>query len=373
MALSSWLRSTSNRFRFFARPVPLATTLGLVLVSIFAWEYHKNPEWFNSYSFDEQVPNRDIDLSGLTPEEQVAIADIDNLTVLFNELGIEAGGIPNIRALADDSNAEQRGRRRDGASLNQPTELETDTGSSSPFAQYLEQYQFSVQTPNLIGSDSSTGFNTGLGGSGVLGNAPDRSASYLQMNPLTAVMLNQAAIDAQPGEDGTALEEAVRSQDTAETSAPTQTAEATDTLSNYSGEFGSQTVTVPGVSFPVLPTLPQMSPPPGTTGYTPPASLELMPPLPGSGGTGALPVSGASSLSPSSAGVPNLSGSTATPNLTAPQVNVNNSYVTPYTPTVPTSPTAVTAPAPFSAPRPPGSYIGGGYINTFSNPSGPSN
>ncbi|HEY9889878.1 MAG TPA: hypothetical protein V6D02_15845, partial [Candidatus Obscuribacterales bacterium] len=144
--------------------------------------------------------------------------------------------------------------------------------------------------------------------------------------------------------------------------------EGTNTAT-LTGEFSDQTVTIPGVSFPVLPTLPQMSPPPGTTGYTPPASLNLLPPISGSTAPSGFPATGV----PSAGGVATPTGATGVAPLTTPQVDVSNGYVTPYAPVVPPTPAPTVNPSPFGVPRPPGSNIGGGYINTFSNPSSPRN
>lgn len=379
MALSSWLRSLSNRFGFFLKPVPLASTVGVLLLGIFIWEYSSHPEWFDGYSQEETTPDSSIDLSGLTPEEQAAIADIDNLTVLFNELGIESGGIPNIQALSEAQEGDRNALLEDVLPLAQPTEGEAATSNPSPFAEYLEQYQFSSGTRNQNLPDSATSsFAQGSrfpSPAGVARSGQRQMSNAQFANPLATALQNQnlRTDSSQSGEDANPQENprssnATDAPESAQSTSGSSEA-SSDYRSNYLGEFGSQAVTIPGVDFPVLPTLPQMSPPPGTTGYTPPATLELMPPLPG----GTPPIPGTSSLAPSSAGVPDLSGTSSTPNLAAPQVDVSNGYVTPFTPTAPPTMTPIVPPAPFSAPRPPGSFLGNGYINTFSNPSAPPN
>lgn len=362
----------SKRFSRLARPAPLATTFGLLLLSIFIWQYSKNPEWFNSYSPNEEIPNSEIDLSGLSPAEQAAIADIDNLTVLFNELGIESGGIPNIQVLAEEGKGPAGTARDSALSLAQPSGAGADNASRSPFAPYLEQYEFSVQMPNQNQASSSGNRLTGFNPS-PMGATANRADPYRFTNPLTAALQSQASLSPSQSDrvsnplGGNAAGTPRSPQATNTEATPTETTAPT---SNYTGEFSSQTVTIPGIEFPVLPTLPQMSPPPGTTGYTPPPTLELMPPLPGTNRSSSTFPSGSSSLAPSSAGVPDLSNLTRTPNLNIPQVDVSNRYVTPYTPTVPAAATPQTAtPAPFSTNRPQGS----GYINTFSNPSTPRN
>jgi hypothetical protein len=375
MALSSWLRSLSNRSKLLLKPVPLASILGLLLLVVFIWEYSTHPEWFDEYAQEETTADGEIDLSGLTPEEQAAIADIDNLNLLFNELGIEPGGVPSVQSLPGDPEEQQNVLRQDLLSLAQPSN--PTAASSSPFAEYLEEYQFS---PSLPGQDQqgTTSDNLGRPRSApsplsLQNDGQSEAVPNRYTNPLTAALQNQNLATNRVSESGTAsLGQNGRSQRsaTATTAAASQSPdESSTTGSNFEGQFSSEITTIPGVDTPFLPTLPQMSPPPGTTGYTPPATLELMPPLPGR----TPPMPGTSSLFPSDAGVPNLSGASSAPNLAAPQVDVSNGYVTPFTPTAPPTSRPITPPAPFSAPRPPGSYTGNGYINTFSNPSAPPN
>ncbi|MGD1940964.1 MAG: hypothetical protein ACFB0G_06600 [Leptolyngbyaceae cyanobacterium] len=373
MAQFPWLRSSLNRLTFLSRPVPLASTLGILLLSIFLWEYSRNPEWFGSFAQDDGAsPEGAIDLSTLTPAAQAAIADIDNLSVLMNELGVESGGVPTLQAIAIGQDEGENAIAADLLSLSQPGNINSENPSTSIFNQYLEQYQFGRQRPTNIPQASANSFTNGT--ATTVGQSPLGSPS-LRISPLALALQGQNALipGTQPSNQ-TVLEAALQSQNTSETATTTDgtNAEATTESTLPAGEFSSEVVTIPGVAFPVLPTLPQMSPPPGTTGYTPPASLDLMPPLPGSNSAGTLP----SSTAPLSTvgGVSGSSSGTAVPNLNTPQVDVSNGY-TPYTPVVPsaTPTTPGVTPSPYAVPRPPGSYIGGGYINTFSNPSGPPN
>lgn len=378
MAQFPWLRSSLNRLTFLSRPVPLASTLGVLLLSIFLWEYSRNPEWFGSFAQDNGAsPEGTLDRSTLTPAEQAAVADIDNLSVLMNELGVESGGVPTLQSIAIGQDEDENAIASDLLSLSQPGTTSTANPSTSIFNQYLEQYQFGRQRPtNLSPAASSNSFTNSTAATGQSGSL---SPTTVRVNPLTLVLQGQNALapGMQPSNQ-TVLEAALQSQNApVATSATDATDNATGTetaieSSLPTGEFGSQAVTIPGVAFPVLPTLPQMSPPPGTTGYTAPASLDLMPPLPGSNsaGAGLPPVAPLSTVG----GGTGLPAGTAVPNLNTPQVDVSNGY-TPYTPVVPSA-TPITPgvnPSPFAVQRPPGSYIGGGYINTFSNPSGPPN
>lgn len=335
MAQFPWLRSSLNRLTFLSRPVPLASTLGVLLLSIFLWEYSRNPEWFGSFAQDNGAsPEGTLDRSTLTPAEQAAVADIDNLSVLMNELGVESGGVPTLQSIAIGQDEDENAIASDLLSLSQPGTTSTANPSTSIFNQYLEQYQFGRQRPtNLSPAASSNSFTNSTAATGQSGSL---SPTTVRVNPLTLVLQGQNALapGMQPSNQ-TVLEAALQSQNaSAATSATDATDNATGTetaieSSLPTGEFGSQAVTIPGVAFPVLPTLPQMSPPPGTTGYTAPASLDLMPPLPGSNsaGAGLPPVAPLSTVG----GGTGLPAGTAVPNLNTPQVDVSNGY-TPYTP-----------------------------------------
>jgi hypothetical protein len=349
----------------------MATTLGVGLLGIFIWEYVSHPEWFGQYTQEAITPDGEIDLSGLTPEEQAAVANIDNLTVLFNELGIESGGIPNVQILPESDSNRTNVSLQEALSLARPLGNISPTRNQSPFAEYLEQYQFAVQMPQNTASNRNVApfgdRNLGSGlGAGTIAQPNPMSADQ-SVNPLSTA-LQTPNTSTPPANAAGDLPTPSRSPDSnTATNSSTETT-ATTSFANLEGKFSDEIVTLPGIQQPFLPTLPQMSPPPGTTGYTPPASLELMPPLPGrSAAQGTFPT--ASTPLPNT-GALNLGTATTTPSLTMPDTNVNNGYVTPFVSTTP-SVAPLPPPTPFSAPRPPGSYTGNGYINTFSNPSSP--
>lgn len=374
MESSSWLEVVLKRLRFLKKPLPLAATLGVLLLGIFVWDFLRHPEWFGAFEEEATGPNEDIDLSGLTPEEQAAVAGIDNLTLLFNELGIESGGIPQVQALAEDTDQEQNAFLNETLALSQPGSANSALGDS-PFTRYLQQYQF--RNNAAASGPSNSGSRAAFGGINFnyfgRANSGDATTEEQRINPLMTALRNQGGLSraVQPNENSPLANE-LRSQFTSDLAASETDAETEEATQDGlpPGQFSSQTVTIPGIDFPVLPTLPQMSPPPGTTGYTPPASLDLMPPLPGRSGS-------SSSVFPATAsplpGNPGVSSGAAVPSINT-DVDVSNGYVTPYPAIAPNTATTPSAAAqPFTAPRPPGSYIGGGYVNTFSNPNGPSN
>ncbi|WP_204138924.1 hypothetical protein [Halomicronema sp. CCY15110] len=376
MENATWLDVVIKRLRFFTRPLPLASAVGALLLGAFVWDYLHHPEWFGAFEDDATGPNEEANLTGLTPEERAAAAGLDSLTVLMNELGVEPGNNPRIQALPEGALTSQ------DSFLSEVLALAEGNGSgasiaTSPFSDYLQQYQFGRNSITPEATPSSPGGQFGGISFGTFGNPS--ATEQRPINPLAEALRNQAglagAVQTQP--DSPLANELRSLFNSAQPTAGTSTGgRATATGANGQitlppGEFSSQITTIPGVDFPVLPTQPQMSPPPGTTGYTPPASLDLMPPLPGS--TTSTSTFPGNPAAPSNSSLTGASSGTGVPNLNSSNVDVSNGYVTPYAPTgagITTAPTP-TVPQPFSAPRAPGVYTGGGYINTFANPSAP--
>lgn len=384
MALLPFFRSILKRLKSLTRPVPLVSGVVLTILAIFIWDYVRHPEWFGTYSQEGDGPNESIDLSGLTPEEQAAVADIDNLAVLFNDLGIAPQGDPTIQATPQGGeDGSQDSLFDDILATPTPTETEPLANNSNPFDRYLNQYRFIGQMPQDTANGSlpnatQTGVNAATPGPLPTVSVPslrlslqNGSNAILAPSPLERALQEQAASSsASEGSSSlSTLESEGRSPENTNQSVPTS--ENGDALSTLEGQ-NSRTVTIPGVPFPVAPTTPEMSPPPGTTGYTPPASLQYAQPTTGTSNSG-FPTNGAVPSSPNSAGIPNIPSGSGVPNLAAPQVDVSNGASTPSLPSSTVSPaTPEVTPSPFSVPRPPGSYIGGGYVGpTFSNPSGP--
>ena len=340
----SILQALMARLKVAARPLFLSSTLFVGLFGLFIWQYTTHPEWFGAYETGEAA-NEDIDLSNLTPEEQARLADIDNLSVLQNDFGNDE----NASLLAANGN-------QDELSLLQallgstPGETTEAGGGGAPLSKYLDNYRFLGGTQQ---SDAaSTNIYSGLfSGSGIATNGFGQDGNGRPAPGQTA-----GGSGGQP--PISALEAALR-RNQADTAANGEASE------EAAGDNGTETanglpnpVTLPGVGT-FLPTTPIMSPPPGTTGYTPPASLPVATPTTGSAGTSGLPAA--------APGLPGSSNFDLTPN-----ADIGGGTVLPNTSPIGSSlAPSVANPSPYSVPRPPGSYIGGGYINTFSNPSGP--
>lgn len=358
MAATPWFRVLLNRLAFFTKPVPLVSSVFVVLLAVFIWEYTSHPEWFGAFSQEEEGPNENIGLSGLTPEEQAAAADIDNLELLLRDLNAETAGQPSIQA---EGVAEESLSLQDILASLQGTEGQTPEESNIPFSEYLQQYQFAGGATQ--GTPQAT--NSSLDLLNSLMSSPDSDVEgSLPPTALQQALQNQEAARLNSDRSSDTESDATNEVRALNDGEPRQLTPAGAEL--LSTEEPGLTGTNPlGLPFYASPTLPQQSPPPGTTGYTPPASLGLTQPTGTNTGAGTVP---------SAAGVPSVpSAASSNLNLGVPDVDVSGGSLVPYTP-LPSSiqrTTPAPVPSPFSVPRAPGSYIGGGYINTFSNPSAP--
>ncbi len=246
MATPAFLRYLPARLKPLSSPAVWAPLTVFALLSIFLWEYHKNPEWFNR----EQITNANPD-SDLTPEEQAKLSEIDTIDVLLENARISGAARPANLGNLDVPEAES------GASAG------SLASQDNPFAAYEEEYKFP-------GSDRATG---------AVGTAPSSNSFGLGSPPATA----------QPAA-GSALAEAIRQQNaiSAEDRSSPQPASSGGSATNTSpvitpsdnSAFSApglspEQASGSGISAPFTRTTLDMSPPVGTTGYQTPASSRL--------------------------------------------------------------------------------------------------
>lgn len=251
MATPAFLRYLPARLKPLSSPAIWAPLTVFALLSIFLWEYHKNPEWFNR----EQITNANPD-SSLTPEEQARLSEIDTIDLLLENARISGADRPaalsNLEGNLDASGAE--GSPSTGSLASQ----------ENPFAIYEEEYKFP-------GSNRAAG---------AAGTAPSSSNFGLGSPP--------AAV--QPTADS-ALAEAIRQQNAISTgndSSPQPALSGSSAVNTSPGAIpssGDRAFSTPGlppepasssgISAPFTQTTTDMSPPVGTTGYQTPASAQL--------------------------------------------------------------------------------------------------
>lgn len=352
MATPPRMRYWLIRLRDLNHPWFWCSVLGLALFGIAFREYRQHPEWLGRFNDDVQEPGS---LSGtnslLTPDEQAALADIGNSATLLAELGLQP--LPfDQDVIEEEFNNTLLSALQELGTSNSASQLQRSTNdqTGSPFEPYLQQYRFAQAE-----------------GSATLLPPPPEGLNSVLETPLPPNQMLSASQGAAPAaQTSSPLEQALQRQ-VEQQAAQEEAAEANpslDSAPNLPGQTPPWLIqrTLPGTNRRFILTTPEMSPVPGTTGYTPPSTLNLAP-------SAVTPTFGASPLPSAAAGSPNLapaaiqSGAAINGGAAS-----SGSVVAPVGGSTYAQPVQQSAPS-FTVPRP-NSYTGGGYINTFSDPAG---
>lgn len=281
MATPTFLRYLPARLKPLSIPA-VWISLGLFgLISIFIWEYHENPQWFEREPVSDVVNSE----SGLTPDEEAQLAEIDTLDVLLQGSKLPDGS-PEVTSIINPNApgaATTNGNGDGNGNL---------SGQIDPFRAYTDAYRFpgTRETPLTTGNRPSANSLSGGGvpsaGSALSSNSSNglqsvRSAPAARSQPATGNALSQAldrqaaeAANANSGSSGSAVG-GINSQSSLGGSGST---------GNVSGAQSAQSPVAP-IPAPYIRTTPEMSPPAGTTGYQVPATsglpvFNLAPPQP---------------------------------------------------------------------------------------------
>lgn len=256
MANPAFLRYLPARLKPLSSPAVWAPLTVFALASIFMWEYHQNPDWFDRPQAGTISPE-----SELTPEEQARLSEVDTIDVLLKGLNDSAPNNP--KDSADNSLINQTPSAEEGATPSR--EL---SGRESPFAAYEEQYKFPNSNGSLPSAASATGSTQSPAASGKFdfGSGASLPSSGALSEALGRQQTNRAAAE-RAGQD--AAEENSNSSN----SSNNREAAASSTFrpSAQPANGGSSG----GISAPFIRTTTNMSPPAGTTGYKAPSSSSL--------------------------------------------------------------------------------------------------
>lgn len=352
MTLPPKLHTSLLSLTAFKQPALWGLVGSIAVLAVAGRQYLSHPVGVGPLATHPQGATRGPGSLSLTRAEQAAEAEADPLSLVLNPLQPATsdlvGEVASLETLSAKNLAE--------LSLPSPAAAESllEVGTdavTSPFATYLERIQFPVRDApvNLYQQAPSSrhGFGSGLVAGGWASpswHEPTQPQPSPLERALQQSMANQAV--------GSGEEAAAGS-----TTAVSEGATAADAATQpYPWRVEGHST---GISQRFMRTTPQMSPPPGTTGYTLPPGLgaspasSLVPQVPPQG----LPAAGLD---------PDLRSIVPAPGTLVPSIPQPTSPGTEYVP-----PQSLGAPAPFTAPRPPGSYTGGGYVHTFSDPSGP--
>lgn len=366
MALPLSLRDWLVRGQTLNRPMVWGTALGLGVLGVAGWQYLGHPEWLDQFELAPNNPARPGSASNLSAAEQASLAEIDNLSLLLNQLQPETA-----QRLDSANSALPSARLETRPSLTQPVPRQAGLNGSpsqveSPFAAYLEQNQFrAAASPTGTAESFPRDGNPRFGGrtslAALSGQPPGAASTAPTLSPLQQALQQQADSQSQ-------LSPSLGQTTTNPESSIPPTDDATS-LTGLTPPPWAAAGNIPGVSQSFIRTTPEMSPPLGTTGYTQPASLQRPGPslaLPSAidsslPGAAPLRLDLGRGAGPSAEG--QGSGPTTTPEMTLPP-SLESGY---------TQPSPGLQPSPFAVPRPPGSYTGGGFVYTFSDPNGPGN
>ena len=297
MATPSFLRDLSPRVKSLGSPMVWAPLTIFMLLSIFVWEFSKNPDWFNR----EQVSNLNPD-STLTPEEQARLSEIDTIDLLIEQSRVP-GGTPEATSIINPDAPELEAAAADAEDSTDSRQL---SGREDPFGEYEAEYAFpgsansqtSTLTPTAPPSAASSS-GSSSGGSGLAtsrGSGESFNFGTGLVNP-SAPATNSALSDAlgrqqaarAAAEQQEGAQQPTTSGNELRTSAPSAggTADLSGGQTNRLpsvGQPGSQPVESfnpqpaarsSNLSVPFAPSTFNTSPPAGTTGYQVPATSNL--------------------------------------------------------------------------------------------------
>lgn len=279
MATPAFLRYLPARLKPLSAPAVWVPLTVFTLLSVFIWEYHKNPDWFNRPQISNADPN-----SNLTPEEQARLSEIDTLDLLLRNARTPEGddlSTSLINPAEQDPLAE---------TLTAPDR--SLANRDNPFAAYEEQYQFPGSTGSNSGSAATPQpmrLQTPAASDASSLDFSSSSNSNNSSNVLSEALNRQRSASREAGDrpasggGAQGVSSSIDSQRSNATSAGSfsdglgRLGEGNANAGNNGGSFAFP-ASVPssnGISDPFIRTTPDMSPPVGTTGYQVPASANL--------------------------------------------------------------------------------------------------
>ncbi|NEQ51351.1 MAG: hypothetical protein F6K11_14625 [Leptolyngbya sp. SIO3F4] len=288
MRLPPSVRYLPSRLQFALNPWLWLGILLTGIVGLYAWEYRQNPgklPWQigqTGLGASGNSTSTDVLLESLTPEEQAVAAELDNVELLLAQLDSDVSAL----TIGGDSGA--------AASLNESADDVsgvTTESSVERLNRYIDEYSF-------LGT-GARGSNFQADNPQVITPVQRQTESVLNLRrepepaPTTSVLGNtfvqqQLEVSTSNSQVDVSLRETgssgVDSRGLPTSESPADDSGTGDQTTNEApnqaafsfGQF-DQTGVIPGslngLNRSFIRTTPSMSPPPGTTGYVPPASL----------------------------------------------------------------------------------------------------
>lgn len=345
---SASFRYLVARLRPLARPVFWAPSIVMVLLVLFTWDLWSRTSWFSSLGIN---PTGDDSEEEITPEEQAIGADIDSLPMLINAFGLSGQVSINAAGTPVPSSQGTQNSTAANASTGVPipgSGLNTPAGAPNALFSAIGQGS---------GSLSGLGVASLAAGTGTIGN-PAPNSSALPTNVLANAMA-QLSGGTSTGTSGSSSLIQVSSQTPSAQGVPgysggTVTSQVNPAMGASVGTSGSSSFYPPSGPSTGIPV---NSPYPNSyTNLVQPQITSAPVPL---GAPAGMPIP---VTIPNNQPIPSATGSSGLSSIgqTPGQSGGTAPAAAPIDPA-----TVQPAPLPpFSAPR----SVGGGQINTFSNP-----
>ncbi len=394
------IRSWSEQLQFLRQPRVWGSISVLAIVGIFFWQFSENPELF---SLDQQtIFDSENPASVLTPEEQSIAADIDSSEFLVKELKNNNTEIVPVNPMIQvETNLLKQ--------ANSASEAQVPSSESNPFLEILPIPSNPSQPKN----------NTSLSASDSLKSSLGTTSSLPSSNPNTNLLGSSAEATAETSPPVSPLQQAMQQYLQNKSATSTNATETTGNTTNPSANTttpsslspnslinpsqalnGTSGLVMNATPFNSSPTITGQLPLPQSNWTVPRTNPNLVPgtvptPVPNPYQTNttlppavppvptAVPGGQYSNLNlypntnpaypnPNLNNVPSYSGypTNTSPGYTTVQPVQPSTYMTPSNMNPNLQPSQLAQPqTPYSVPnRIPGSYIGGGRINTFANP-----
>lgn len=272
MRLPPSVRYLPSRFQGILNPWLWLGILVSGVVGLYAWEYRQNPgqlPWqlgTTGFGSSGNSTSTDVLLESLTPEEQAVAAELDNVELLLAQLDSDLSALTT----GGDSSA--------AASLNALSAgVEADAAESTVerLNRYVDEYRF-------LGTDATgSNFQTARPGQATVGQQTTPSASTSQAteaapSALAEAFARQQAVPVTPNSNASNTTSSIGEPVRGTAPAAANSDQNSSTFSFDQGAIDQTGVTpgsLDGLNRAFIRTTPNMSPPPGTTGYVPPATL----------------------------------------------------------------------------------------------------
>lgn len=358
---SANLRYLGARLRPLLQPAIWAPATILAIAVSYGWDFWQNARW----SFSDRNQRSPLD-SFLSSDDQAAGADLDNLQVLLNDFGLR------------DSTSQRNNQRRNNAS-GIPGARQGGVQATPPLN--FQANPLLAQNSLQQGAIGSNLLPAGglLSGNPLVANAPGTTTT-------TSVNFLTGGVQTTPSLPANVLQQSLNATLMGNSSSSTPgTNSNAPTVAQTGLSSGLRQPLPSTLSFPTLPTVPgQTTPTTSSTGFP---TLPTAPPATPPGTSAAVPLNSYTGLT--GAASPGAAP-TAVPGSPVPSaVNSSSPVQSPFSqPTLGGTQFGSTPPAPAASPvspfgpppgqqaQPgrfaPGRYLGGGQINTFSNPLGTS-